>query len=246
MSGLLGSRVLEAALGLASVYLLLATFCSTVNEWISSLLAVRSSMLQMGLARMLGKGVEQFYHHPLIEALIQDGAYPEHIAPGLFAKTLMDIATPNRPGSIGFEDLECGIANDLPPGRLRTSLLTVIQGTERRVDAAQVAIEKWFDDAMQQVSRRYQRRAQLQTALLAIGVTIGANADTLRLVRSLLSGQPVADVLGWAGASGAWPQRVVGWMLTAAAVSLGAPFWFDVARNLVAATRPRMPGRTEK
>src|SRR6202042_3466119 len=46
MSGLFGSRVLEAALGMASVYLLLAMFCSTANEWIASLFAVRSAMLE--------------------------------------------------------------------------------------------------------------------------------------------------------------------------------------------------------
>lgn len=249
MSGLFGSRVLEASLGMASVYLLLAMFCSTVNEWIASLFAVRSCMLEKGLARLLGEAAEQFYEHPLIQALIHDGAHPDHIAAGTFAKTVMDLATPAQPGSIGYEDLERGIANDLPPGRLRTSLLAIIQGTDKRVDAAQRAIEKWFDDAMDGVSRRYKRRAQLSTTLLAGAITLGANADSVRLARTLLSGQEAAVALGWNGTvaswASVWPQSIVGWMLTAAAVSLGAPFWFDVVRNLAAATRPRMSGRAD-
>jgi hypothetical protein len=250
LSGLLGSRVLEAALGMAGVYLLLAMFCSTVNEWIASLLAVRSGMLEKGLARLLGGAAERFYQHPLIQALMHDGAHPEYIAAGTFAKTLMDLATPGQPGSIAYEDLERGIANDLPQGPLRTSLLAVLQGTEKRVDAAQRAIEKWFDDAMDGLSRRYKRRTQLWTSLLAGAITVGANADSIRMARVLLSGQEPAGALGWNGAAtnwaAAWPQTIAGWLLTAAAVSLGAPFWFDVARNLAAATPPSIPARAEK
>jgi hypothetical protein len=184
---------------------------------------------------------DNFYEHPLIQALMRDGEHPEHIASATFAKTVMDLATPNQPGSIAFEDLERGIVNDLAPGRLRTSLLAVLQGTEKRVDAAQHAIEKWFDDAMDGVSRRYRRRAHLCTTLLAAGITIAANADSIRLSRALLSGQQTAGALGWNDGPNSWPQCLVGWMLTVAAVSLGAPFWFDVARNLAAASRGRKP-----
>ena len=50
--------------------------------------------------------------------------------------------------------------------------------------------------------------------------------------------------LGWSAADlhsspSQWFARLIGWLLTAAAVSLGAPFWYDAARNLLAATRPR-------
>jgi hypothetical protein len=200
-------------------------------------------MLEKGIVRLLGGAARQFYEHPNIRALMHDDAHPEHIAAGAFAKVVMDLATPNRPGSIEFEDLERGIANDLAEGPLRTSLLTAIQGTEKRVDQAQRAIEKWFDDAMDGVSRRYQRRAEAWTRLIAAAVTVAANADTIRLSSALLAGKPAADALGWQGAPGSWPARITGWLLTTAAVSLGAPFWFDAARNLLAITRARDAGR---
>ena len=248
LSGLFGSRVLEAALGLAGVYLLLAMFCSTVNEWIAALLAVRANMLEKGIRRLLGSVSNQFYEHPTIQALMHNGTHPEHVPAGAFAKVVMDLSTPNRPGSIEFEDLERGIANDLAVGPLRTSLLTAIQGTEKRVDDAQRAIETWFDDAMDEVSRRYQRRAQVWTAAIAVGVTVAMNANTIRLSSALLAGKPAGDALGWNTLSrnGAPPgclELVLGWTLTTAAVSLGAPFWFDAARNLLAATRPRATSR---
>lgn len=249
MSGLFGSRVLETALGLTCIYLLLATFCSSVNEWIAELLAARSVMLEKAIRRLLGQAADQFYSHPLIQSLIHDGDHPEYIASGTFAKTLMDLATPCKTGRIDFDDLQIGIVNDLPCGALRTVLQSTLQGVEKRTDAAQQAIEKWFDDAMESLSHRYRRRARLVTASIAVAITIAANADTIRLARATLAGQSAAEVLGWSAASADWNigvaqwfARVVGWMLTAAAVSLGAPFWFDAARNLVAATRPREAG----
>ena len=41
--------------------------------------------------------------------------------------------------------------------------------------------------------------------------------------------------IGWPAPNGVWPwiTRVVGWLLTALAVSLGAPFWFDLLNKFV-------------
>ncbi len=240
MSGLFGSHVLEAALGLASVYLLLAMFCSTVNDWIAALLAVRSDMLRKGILQLLGNAAQQFYGHPMIQAMMHDGVHPEYVAAGAFAKVVMDLATPNQPGSIAFEDLERGILTDLPAGPLRSSLLAILQGTEKRLDLAQLAIEKWFDDAMDGVSRRYKQRTQWSTALIACAITVATNADTIRLSSDLLAGNSAAVALGWHGLGARWIERVCGWMLTTTAVSLGSPFWFDATRNLLAITRPRV------
>jgi hypothetical protein len=49
--------------------------------------------------------------------------------------------------------------------------------------------------------------------------------DTLQMVLGW-SGENVYD---WTG----WPQRLVGWILTIVAVSLGAPFWFDTLKKLM-------------
>ncbi len=44
------------------------------------------------------------------------------------------------------------------------------------------------------------------------------------------AGPPLSPLsaTGWV-----WGSRVVGWLLTALAVSLGAPFWFDLLNKLV-------------
>ena len=229
--------MLDAALGLTSVYLLLAMFCSTANEWIAALFAMRSGMLENGVAHLLGEMSKEFYEHPLIQGLMLDGRHPERLAASTFAKAVVDLATPNRSAGACFEDLKRGI-DDLPPGRLRNSLLPLVKGCDARIESAHRAIENWFDGAMGELSRRYKRRAQFYTALLAVGITVATNADTLRLTRALLSGQDGNAALGWSGPPCSWPQMLAGWVLTVAAVSLGAPFWFDVARNVAAAARP--------
>ena len=53
-------------------------------------------------------------------------------------------------------------------------------------------------------------------------------ADSLRVRDNILESFP----LGWEGVSdwgvGGWITHALGWLFTAAAVSLGAPFWFDL------------------
>ena len=244
LSGLFGSRVLDAALGLAGVYLLLALFCSAANEWVATLLAARSDMLEKAIARLLGEMSKEFYRHPLIQGLMHEGQHPERLPASTFAKAIIDLATPGVSSGICFGDFERGVAAEIPPGRLRSSLLGIIHGCEARIESVQTALENWFDGSMSELSRRYKRRAQLCTTVIAIGVTIATDADTVRLARALLSGNDTNAALGWDGAPRIWPQTFVGWLLTVGAISLGAPFWFDVARNLSTAARPR-GGRTD-
>ena len=223
MIGLFGSRVLETALGLAGVYLLLAMFCSTVNEWLAAALSLRARMLERAVVRLLGEAARDFYAHPRIQALMHDDAHPERIAAATFAQTVLDLAAQRR-----------------------ICLFSIAPGTEQRLEAAQKAIEQWFDDGMESLSRRYQRQVQLRTALLAAAATVGANADSLRLARALSAGRTAAEAIGWTGAAPVSGETFVGWLLTASAVSLGAPFWFDVARNLVSATRQRGTAEASK
>ena len=61
--------------------------------------------------------------------------------------------------------------------------------------------------------------------MTAVVISIATNADTLQMLR----GEP----LGWTRGSvplstAAWAARITGWLITTGAVSLGAPFWFDV------------------
>jgi hypothetical protein len=94
MSDLTGIPALDIAIGLSFIYLVLSLFASTVQEWIASVLALRSRTLEKGLSSMLaeddellrGTGVPpaadgavprdlltDFYKHPLIRSMYKNG-----------------------------------------------------------------------------------------------------------------------------------------------------------------------------
>jgi hypothetical protein len=283
MTGLLGSTVLEVAIGIAFVYLLLAIFCTTINEWLAGILKTRGKLLKQGILQLLAPDardsktaetnpiVSLFYQHPLVKGMIRDAAHPSYLPARTFAKVIMDLATPNHPGSIDFNQLEAGIKNDLPDGSLKKSLLAAIQGVDANIQEAQKAIEAWYDDAMDRVSGWYKRKTQVWTVVVALIITIGTNADTVHIARQLwiepaIRGQiveaaknppnPAASgaqttasaagdtnvilgrVIGWRSNDFSvgiltWLQRILGWILTVIAVSLGAPFWFDVLNKFM-------------
>jgi hypothetical protein len=264
LNGLFGSAVLEVAIGLALVYLLLAAFCTTANEWMAALLHTRAKMLRGGIARLLRNElrnqphsdsfVDKFYDHPLIHAFMQDGAHPSYLPSRTFARTVMDLVTPLHAGSITFDQLEDGIKS-LPDSRVRTSLLAVIQSAGQRIECAQSAIEGWYNDGMERVSNCYLRRIRVWTVILAAVITLAVDADSIRIAHDLwlqpawrgaaavaaASGHnaPAVDpILGWRTAidwrhPAVWMSRLAGWLITVAAVSMGAPFWFDVLNKFV-------------
>ncbi len=113
---MLGSDILDIAIGLIFVYLLLSLICSAINELIEGLLKARATNLERGLRELLadpeGTGlVKTIYDHPLICGLFK-GAYdpgktkkhmwsptnlPSYLPPRNFALALMDAVLPATP-----------------------------------------------------------------------------------------------------------------------------------------------------
>ena len=267
MTGLFGSVVLEAAVGAASVYLLLAVFCTAVNEWIARGLDVRARNLEAALRTMFSGQrlkenadfLSEFYLHPVISGLALRNGRIGYLPPRAFAAAIVDLSTPLVQGTLSFVDLEKGICG-LPEGPVKRGLLAVIQNSAGDLSKAQQKIEHWFDDCMEQASTIYRHRSQAWSVGLAILVTLGTNADTLQilhrfwtepLLRTAAPGtfEHLAPLLGWSAQSVpqgplAWLSRVIGWLLTVVAVSLGAPFWFDVLNRTSALRKDEKAARS--
>jgi hypothetical protein len=118
--------------------------------------------------------------------------------------------------------------------------------------------EAWFDDQMERLSGVYRRWSQLFVWIIGAGLVVALNANTLRIAETLWNDpskraaivaqagkasanqDPNAAInslplpLGWSeGYHGVgWLYALVGVLLTLAAVSLGAPFWFDTLSRL--------------
>ena len=241
MSGFLGSHILEAAIGLSLVYLMLSVLCTTVNEWIVTLLNSRAATLRTAVYGLLDNQsadgrlfTELFYSHPLISGLMKQGSHPSYLPPHAFSNAILDLVTAGTDGSIVFADVRAGIER-LPHGDVRTALFALIQNAEGDLHKAQVNIEAWFNHAMDRASGWYKQRMQWFTLVIGAALTIFLNADSLTMIHRLWLAQP-GTLIGWDSiphGTHAWFVRASGWILTTGAVSLGSPFWFDVLNRFV-------------
>jgi hypothetical protein len=114
--------------------------------------------------------------------------------------------------------------------------------------------EAWFDDHMERLSGAYRRWSQRIVWITAAVLVVVLNANTFRIAETLWNdpskraaivakagtpGSPddpssaISDLalpLGWTDSyhGFGWLWMLVGMVITLGAVSLGAPFWFDV------------------
>src|SRR5262249_15964949 len=110
---MLGSHVLETVIGLAFIYLILATFASAISEWISALLSFRAKDLLRGMKNLLGEDPSQtpgkgqamataLMAHPLIQnlsapKLLGKGvSSPAYVEAKVFSAALLDLLVPDQ------------------------------------------------------------------------------------------------------------------------------------------------------
>lgn len=151
----------------------------------------------------------------------------------------------------------------LPEGQAREVLQKAAANAGSTLEGFRAQVEHAFDDAMERASGWYKRKVQVVVVILAAAVAIGGNVDSVQVANRLWSDAPLraavaakaADQVDSQQAANAvdqvdqlklplgwdkWPTRldeiaprIPGWLLTIAALSLGAPFWFDLLSRLV-------------
>jgi hypothetical protein len=292
-----GSQILEVAIGIVFVYLLLSLICSTANELVARMSALRSGTLEAGIHNLLsGKTpsgqelTDIFYEHPLIKGLYKQGWFdklvgrkgkPSYIPSSTFALTLFDIFAPtDAAGPRALSDVRNAVVN-LPDSETRNTLLFLIDEAEGDLKKARENVEQWFNNAMERVSGWYKRNIQLITLGVAFIISAGLNADTFIIANSFYrdptvrasvvssaqeaakqplsaeSEQSLARMsqtlqqlqlpMGWSdprmipSKSIGWITKFFGLLFTTLAISLGAPFWFDLLGKII-----RPTGKQEK
>jgi len=291
--GLFNSTILDVIIGLIFVYLLLSIMCTAGNEWVAALTRRRGETLRRGLGQLLAGQpikmteaestlVSAFYDHPLIKSMMHDKNHPTYLSPRNFSATLTDIITGEQKSKLEFNDLLAAV-NAMPPGEVQRSLLALLRRSEEDLDKARLAIEGWFNDAMDRVSGWYKRRTQIWTIVIAAALTLAANADTIQIARKLWTdpvlrsavveeakaraqkprptvsveykdeddptnptitrneGNQVSDkerellgqLMGWQNKDNFNRLTPLGWFLTILAISMGAPFWFDMLNKVM-------------
>ncbi len=212
---MLGSTILDAAIGIVFVFLLASLVASAIREGLEAWLKTRASHLEAGLREILkdpgGTGlVTHFYNHPLVYSLFS-GEYvpnpklntgvlsltkgrnlPSYIPSRNFAVALMDMAArgPQATGSTASAkpvtlDAIRSNLGSLENPAVQRALLIALDGADGDLAKAQTNLETWYDSAMDRVSGWYKRSTQL--ILLALGLVLAAtlNISTIRVGETL-------------------------------------------------------------
>ena len=205
---LLGSIVLEVAIGLFFVYLLLSLLCSAISEYIEAKFNNRAKYLRQGITLLLNDtdqgGVDlakQLYEHGLIRPLYRDGKkLPSYIPSRTFSLALWNLATaaaagadrgsgtPGSPAAGVTTDLRRireVVATSLPNRELRAALLTLIDEANGDLEKARQNIEEWYDAMMDRVAGWYKRLTSVMLLVLGFGIAVLVNADTISIAQTL-------------------------------------------------------------
>lgn len=204
-----------------------------------------------------GETADAIWKHPLITGLGgKAGRAPSYVPASTFATALLDVVGSSKQRWAGLpESTQKALA----------SLHDAAGGDQARFKAE---IASWFNANMDRVTSVYKRQVMSLTLGVAAALTLLFGVDTIALATTIWQDQGLRAALS-AGAQMAspggiedtlnaltefnlpigWvalPQTVFGWflkliglILTTLAVSLGAPFWFDVIKRF---TNPRSSG----
>jgi len=190
---MLGSTVLEVAIGLTFCYGTVALIVSTLQEALAAAFRLRANTLLAGVKSMLNDPrfdglARAVYLHPLVNPHT-DGTQPNerdmrtrpsYIEPAHFAIALVDSLW-KVPGD--FVQLSNAIET-IPDPQLR-QVMRGLYGRARDLQQFQDMLAGWFDNAMARMSGTYKRRQLLISLLLALLLAILFNIDSIHLFRTL-------------------------------------------------------------
>jgi hypothetical protein len=190
---MLGSTVLEVAIGLTFCYGTVALIVTTLQEALASLFRLRANTLLAGVKSMLNdphfNGLARaVYAHPLVNPHTDGNAMderelrskPSYIEPAHFAIALVDSLW-KVPGD--FIQLRSAI-DTIPDPQVRSAMQSMISRA-RDLQQFQDMLAGWFDNAMTRMSGAYKRSQLLVSLLLALLLTILFNIDSIHLFRTL-------------------------------------------------------------
>lgn len=190
---MLGSTVLEVAIGLTFCYGTVALIVTTLQEALAAAFRLRANTLLAGVKSMLNDPcfdglARAVYQHPLVNPH-GDGpppseremrSRPSYIEPAHFAIALVDSLW-KVPGD--FAQLANAIET-IPDPQVR-QVMRGLYGRARDLQQFQDMLAGWFDNAMSRMSGTYKRRQLLISLLLALLLAILFNIDSIHLFRTL-------------------------------------------------------------
>jgi hypothetical protein len=206
----MSSHVIDVAIGMAYVFMIFSLICTIVNETIAGLLTMRAKNLELGIKSLFSEDVHGadaadsftnlIYSHALVRGLYRGAErkaddfkrgflgrikLPSYIPAGTFATALIDSIAPGASSAANpFAQVETAIQK-LPDSNTKKALLSLTLTAQGKLEGFQKNVEGWFNDSMDRASGWYKRDTKLILGIIALVVTVAANADAVRLVKTL-------------------------------------------------------------
>lgn len=233
-------------------------------------LGTRAHGLERALTTMLGADARRkVLEHPLVTATSGSARAPDYLSPRVFASALLEIAAAE---DIEDDALKGRLRAIAQGAETRDALRADL---ERWFDDSMLAASAWYRRRMQLISlvlgvvvaaavnadtiqvadslwHSADRRAAVQRSLQAASSTEPADLD--RVAERVGDVRSLQLPLGWTNAGGdprnlpegaAIPLKAIGLLFTGFALSLGAPFWFDLmGRGTALKASARAPAPT--
>lgn len=202
MSLNLGSSAIEIAIALSFVFFLLSLIVSAMTEWGARIFKLRSKTLAQGIEGMLGddKVAKEVLEHPLVRTDLKPRRRvvgnrarkersPSYIAPKDFSLAFLDVIGGEAGGGtadpVGAAKVEVAAASERHGSELAPQLRAILGEADTSPVRLRVAVEQWFDGAMDRVSGWYTRKTRWISLILAVAVTLALNASALRIAERL-------------------------------------------------------------
>jgi len=215
---MLSLQTFDIVIGMVIVFLTVSLVCSSMNELLSSALALRANTLKDALDSLLGSNLaEKVIAHPAIPAAPESGKNPAYIEPTLFASALLDSVLPPQPAAGAAPGSPEGAPADAAPlsqfavartaitapspqallanSPARASLSAFLRTANGNYTSLHQQIAAWFDAYMDRVAGAYKRRSQIVIAVIAICVVAILNVDSFKIYKQLTSQPAVAAAL---------------------------------------------------
>ena len=203
-------NVLSLAIGMITVYLVLALSVTAFNEAIAALLSSRGKWLRRGVASLFSNQARdhgnmaiacKVYDSPYI-AYLQRGSrfLPSYLPAWNLLQGMLEAASTTRNRALSTLDDLREAAKDLPEGSpIRVGLENLLAAGDTTVEDFQKRYQAWFATFEAQVMAWYRQKTQLVIGGLSVLVVLSMNVDTLQLVNQLATDPKVRESLAEQG-----------------------------------------------
>jgi hypothetical protein len=140
------------------------------------------------LSDVMGHALVQPFRHAT--SLGKPTRNPSYLPSSVFARTLVDLLTPDvmEPG---FADIEAGVRALESSPKLQQSLTSILKSAKGEVDSFITSTQLWFDRQMDRVTGSYKRWAKRWVIVIAVVVVCVGNLDSIAIARSLYASSAV-------------------------------------------------------